>query len=283
MSDTPTTDTVNTVCSDWCTAYQVQICGTRFENIDPYILANAITDASSLLWRKTGKRWPGVCVAEVRPPCGRRYAQFSAPVWGTVASDAATDGWGEWAGFGAYCTCDRPLTRTCCCGGPSQVTLGRGPILEIIEVTVDGAVLDPACYRTDDYKWLIRLPDLDGTPASWPTWQRMDLPPTEADTWSVLFSYGGMPPPEGVRAAARLAGELALDRCGGACDLPANLSSASRENLQFTLAAIPDDAWEAMPRSVRAFVATANPNNLQRSARLFSPDNPTPSGIRTNT
>jgi hypothetical protein len=264
-------------CAAWATADDVDICGDRYADLDPYVLEDALDDATGLLWRKTGKRWPGVCSATVRPPCGTVWTGYNAPVWAQHDHFYLDGDYGVFCG----CSCDRPFNRSCDCGGPSQITLGRSPIVSITEVLVDGDVLDPSGYRVDDWRYLVRLPDADGTPRSWPCTNNLSLATSEEGTWAVTFTYGRLPPGEGVRAAARLAGELALDRCGAECDLPPEVTRASREGIDFAFVTPSDDAWGAMPLPVKLFLDAVNPNNLTRGPKVWSPDLPGPN-VRTN-
>lgn len=274
----------STVCEPWATAADVYAAGEKYAGLDAYTLADWLEVSSSLLWRKTGKRYPGVCTDLVRP-CGRSYGSRNAPVWHGAAGDLG-DGGGDWRWFSSwgYCGCDRPLGRGCSCSGPSQITLGRTPIVEILEVTIDGDVLDPGEYRVDDFRWLVRLPDSDGTRHSWPCCQRLDLPLTDEDTFGILFSYGRTPPPEGVLAAAIVAGEFALDASGLPCNLPAELTRASRQNLDFAIVTPSSDVWEQMPLPVRMAVETMNPHGLDRSPKVWTPDlDPSPPTVRPDT
>ncbi len=260
----------NTVCEPWATAADVLAVDQRYAELDPYVIDDWLLPASSMLWRKTGKRYPGLCTDLVRP-CGRGSSDRNAPVWHGAETDIDT-GWWQWYGSWGTCGCDRPLSRACSCSGPSQITLGRTPIAEITEVTIDGDVLSPDCYRVDDFRWLVRLPDPDGTVRSWPCCQRIDLPLSEADTFGVLFAYGRVPPPELVSAAAVVAGELALGATGGECALPAEVQRVQRQNLDFAIVTPSDDAWGQMPQLVRMAIDAVNPAGLTRAPKVWSPD-----------
>lgn len=253
----------NTCCTPWATAADVDACGSRFSGIEPYILEDALADASDLLWRKSGKRWPGVCTVTLRPPCEK--SGYWRPQWANVR----TDWWslGGYAGFGC-CEC---LPRGVSCGcGPTQIMLGRTPVVAVVEVVVDGDVLvEGTDYRVDDWRWLVRLPDSDGQTRTWPASQNMGLALTEEDTWGYTISYGANPPPSGVRAAARLAGELALDRCGGDCQLPQGLTNLNRQGVSVSVLNDPD-IWTNLPRAVRLFLDSVP--NITRGATIWSPD-----------
>lgn len=279
----PTGGPRNTVCTPWATAADVVAVDESYAELDPYRLAEYLLPASSMLWRKTGKRYPGICQDYVRP-CGRSYSTLNAPVWHGAAMSSLYGSTWRWFSSWGTCGCGQPTTRTCGCDGPGQITLGRSPIAEILEVTIDGDVLlDGVDYRVDDFRWLVRLPDEDGRPRSWPCCQRLDLPPTEDDTFGVLFSYGRMPPPELVVAAAVVAGELTKGADGGDCDLPAEVVRASRQNLDFAVVTPSSDAWANMPLIVRMAIESVNPNGLTRAPKVWTPDLDPGPAIRPDT
>lgn len=216
------------VCSPWTTANDVQECGPCAAVADG-VLTEMITVASDVLFALSGYRFSGICETTVRPCGGHpgsdgpiRFGDFSGALTGT------TPGCGCGGG------------RACGCDSVSEITLGGWPIVEVTEVKVDGVVLDgsgaDAQYRVDDHRYLVRLPDADGTQQHWPCCQRIDLASTEDDTFEVSFTYGQAPPASGVLAANVLACQLALACTGGdGCRLPARVTSITRQGLSMTL------------------------------------------------
>lgn len=68
--------------------------------------------------------------------------------------------------------------------------------------------------------------------------QRLELPDTEVDTWSVEYVYGQGPPPGGIAAAASLGCQLSLARqpeTVGQCRLPKRVTSVVRQGVSMTL------------------------------------------------
>src|SRR5581483_9952686 len=115
-------------------------------------------------------------------------------------------GWqGVWPGAflsaGRWGTCG--CRDQCGCTRLHQIELGAHPIVDVSRVTVDGVDLVPdEQYRVDDWHWLVRMNDPDGTNPGWPVCQDLNLPATEVGTWEVEFSWGRMPPRSGVNACA---------------------------------------------------------------------------------
>lgn len=212
--------------------------------LDVGLLEEALEAASGILYEMSGRRFGGVCSETVRP-----YS----------------------------CICG----GVCSCTGLSTVRL-RSPVVDVTEVRVDGAVLNPARYRVDEWRDLARLPDIDGTRATWPRWQRLDLASTETDTFSVTYTYGEPPPPAGVRAAARLGCELALacnPESAGQCQLSQRVQQVTRQGVTVVL-----DRLDALREDltglpeVDIFLQAYNPARLRQRARVISPD--TRSGLR---
>lgn len=186
------------VCEDWTTTDLVQAFPTGAyaaltdAQIDPWV-----TFASEILFNLTGRRWPGECEATARP--------YSCS--GCMSS--------------------------CSCGPLSSVVLRGYPIQEIEQVRVDGVVLDADEYEIDGaQRRLIGLQRADGGGRrTWPATQRLDLEPTEVDTFEVQYVFGQAPPEAGATCAAILAGELALAASGAECRLPPEVVSLSRQGV----------------------------------------------------
>lgn len=278
-------------CEPWATVADVTdsaCAGDPCLDLDAYVLADALADASFLL-----NAWSAFaynqCETTVRP-CAAYGPAHGAPEW---VPPAGAVSWGMWpyqyataAGWGGpwwwdstwgYCGCTSttPLSRRGdCAGGPSQIGLGAAPVFSVSEVLVDGAVVPAADYRVDDRRWLVRLPTTGTTKAYWPSCQRLDLPATETGTFQVTFTYGNPPPETGVRAAIDLACQIATERCAGECTIPTNVTQLSREGVQIALVRPSEAVLDNYPLSVRAFLNAVNPGGLRRRPRVFSPDLP---------
>lgn len=187
-------------CEPWATVADVGAPCNTYET-DMAALEDALVIASDVLYNLTGRQWPGECETTVRP-CGYRRPD----------------------------SCGCLHSRTCNCARPRDLTL-PGPVVSVEAVKIDGVTLDPARYRVDDHKHLVYLPESDSAERQgWPCCQRLDLPDTEDDTWSVTYVFGGAPPPGGTSAAASLGCQLALAATGNsACKLPKRVTSLVRQ------------------------------------------------------
>lgn len=179
--------------------------------------------ASDVLYEFTGRQWPGVCISTVRP-CAER-SRGGAAGWWPVGGRRGS--WGS-------CSCNR--SRRCGCSSLSEVRLADH-VLEVVHVVVDGVVVPPVEYALDDHRFLVGLTEADGSPRVWPCCQRLDREPTEAGTWEVTFTHGGMPPRGGSLAAASLACELvkAFTPDAKGCRLPKRVTSITRQNVTVSL------------------------------------------------
>lgn len=233
------------------------------------LLEDALEIASETLFVLSGRQFPGICEVTVRP-CAVEQPTSSSP---TPLVGYQTD---SFAAFGGACSCHHPPGRSCGCCGPSETRLGYSPIVEVSEVLIDGATLDPAAYRIDDGKYLVRLPNPGSTvPQSWPCCQRLDLPTTEAETWSVTFCYGKGAPPLGVAAAARFAAEIAKGALGLDCCIAArNVTSMSREGVSIEVLSPTDFLTAGLLNIFEAdlFIQTYNPAKIRKNAKILSPD-----------
>lgn len=265
MSDTPAAPVGP--CAPWATVEDVPA-GSSCRDLDPYLLDDAFAVATELLWSWDGRKLAGLCETIDARPCSRNGRPTNAPVW-------FSRGWAGEAGRPWSCGCGN-LARSCSCDGPSEVDLGAYPIVEILQVRVDGEVLDPAAYRVDDGRWLVRLPDPDdtlGRRRSWPCCQRVDLPSTDEGTWAVDFTYGQVPTRAAVRACVALACYLARGWDGDeSCRLPDTVTSYTREGTTVQIQRPGADVLEQLPRDVRLFLDASNPTGQHAGATVWSPD-----------
>lgn len=182
--------------------------------------------ATEFLWRWTGRRF-GTCDVTVRPCRQDCMAGFST--FGRLPSPYpfSSGPWtpvmigGSWYNLGCGTCLD-----DCSCSSTSSLLL-PGPVDAVSAVVINGETLDPAAYRVDNAKALVRV---DG--GMWPICQDMGKPAGEDDTWSVTYSYGIPVPMGGQIAAGVLACELAKAACNDAsCQLPKRWRSITREGV----------------------------------------------------
>lgn len=250
--------TINTECvPDWDTFTPTQ------QTLGTY-LATFVLDAF------TGHQF-AQCPVTVRP-CGQRCGNvMSYTTW--PVTGPANSGPGRW--MTPYIL--NGLWRNCGCGGgcgcepACRVDLGR-PVAEVIEVKVNGLVLDPSAYQLVG-QWLART---DGAPECWPSCQDPSVPDTEDGTFAVTYSPGRLLPVAGQIAAGKLAGEFARSCGGGDCALPNNLSRLTRQGVDIELVA-PEDVLTAGRTGVREadlFIESVNPYGRRERSRVYSPDLP---------
>jgi len=204
--------------------------------------------ATEVLWALSGRRF-GSCTATFRPCSG---ADVCTPIVDRAWAPLAT------------CRCS-----TSCGHRLRRRLLLPNPVVSVGEVKVDGAVVPASEYRLESRRWLARLG------GSWPATQNLDLPDTEAGTWSVTITWGQPVPAAGLLAAAQLACEFykavaAPDDCG----LPARLTTITRQGLTMTVLDPADFLKEGKTgiTSIDLWLAAVNPARLHRAARIFRAD-----------
>ena len=248
------------VCGDWTTADA--LCGD-LTGVGDEAKANAIRAASWVLWSLTGRRY-GVCPVTWRPcPTSRRRPPPARSFFGP-----------DWSMTGL--AVPRPVAG-CYCTGPCSCSRGRAsnrlvipellrPARSIIEVTVDGVVLEETAYRLANRRTLIRL---DGD--TWPLTQDLDLDLSEPGTFGFRFERGVPVPQIGITATNKLGGELARACSGKKCQLPERVTTVVRQG--FTMSMLdPMDFLEKGKTGlyeVDLFLGTANPGGLRRRSRVI--------------
>lgn len=228
------------LCEPW--ASTADLCSPCDDySADAGYLETMLQAASEILHVLSGRQFPGVCEDLIRP----RYG----------------------------CGC---LYRNASCSHTRrELALPQTPVVEVLEVVVDGVTLTEGThYKLLDRRSLRRIDD-----ESWPAVQDLDLPDTEEDTWSVRYTFGLGPPASGVLAAATLACELAKacqpEEFGDSeCKLPERVTSITREGVSMIV--LDPFAFLEKGRTglyeVDLFLSAVNPQGARRRARAFSPD-----------
>lgn len=242
---------------------------------DTWRLDDVAYVASGLMYELSGRQFPGVCQRTVRPcrsgcSCWGGYALGGSPFYWTTSEIG-----GAWLGAWRNENGDQ-----CGCGTESYVRLAGYPVREILEVKIDGEVIDPSGYRLDQRRFLIRLADLTTTPPTdrfWPLCQDLSLPDTEAGTYSVKYTWGADVPLGGRWAAAQLAAELwrAFPANAGDCKLPSKVTRVVRQGITMErivpTADLLRNGQTGLPL-VDSFIATVNPTKARRRSAVWSPD-----------
>lgn len=215
------------VCAPWdalCVDFPEDPTPEEQELIDSALLA-----ATEVLWNRT-KRVFGLCPATFRPchdECGTRWPIYMLRPW----QDATNWSWpfpalvgGQWINI-ACGSCD----NGCSCGHPPSTLQLPFPLHDVIEVKIDGEVLDPSAYVVYNRRDLVRT---DG--GRWPRCNDLGSPDTEPGTWSVTANYGTPVPELGKQAVGQLASQLYKACTGGAgCLVPMNtIRQITRQGVQ---------------------------------------------------
>lgn len=139
-----------------------EVCDLLNFGSDPTVYDNVAHMASELLWAASGRQFSGSCSRTVRP-CVRSCQCWPVGLgangwaWGW---DSVGWSWGAyWLGGGGNGV---SAVQDCgggggCCGSLSRVKLPGYPVTNILEVKIDGVVIDPVNYRLDAWKYLTYL------------------------------------------------------------------------------------------------------------------------------
>ncbi len=256
-------------CEPWAT--EADICEPCASDYDGERLDEMLAAASRILYELSGRQWGGECETTVRP-CSARGGRWS---YGDGRHRPPTRDESGW------CGCSVP--DVCGCGGLSQIRL-LYPVVEVSEVRVDGEIVDPAEYRVDDNRWLVRLPDSGGRHLAWPCCQDLSREATEERTFEVTYTHGRQPPPDGVLAASVLACEL-LKSCTpslGECRLPKRVTTITRQGVTMALIDPLDFVKEGRTGLVEVDLFLAAARQGSTPGAVMSPDLP-PYGRYTGT
>jgi hypothetical protein len=228
--------------------------------------------ATDLLFRLSGRQYPGLCQRTVRPcgiGCGgwARWPSWK-DAWWTAEQIAVGGGWT--INPATFPGGTMPPAAGCAgaCSTLSTVTL-PGPVAAVTQVVVDGVTLSTSAYQVADYRYLQRI---DG--GRWPCTQDMDQPSSAAGTWQVTYTYGRLPDRAGIEACREYACEIAKHLCPGGsteqCRLPARTRSVVRQGVSFDITSPLDflDKGRTGIPTVDAWLVSVNPAGLQRRATV---------------
>lgn len=258
-------------CQPWSTDEEVRACCT---SLDPaFDLTDSITFATSLLFRLSGRQFPGECLRTLWPCRGENGGCCGVGWYG--------GNW--WWAFNPY-----PAYPVANGSGTGFINVGRcsqrcrleriklpGTVNQIDSIWVDGELLDPSAYKIEAYRWLVRV---DG--GKWPCTNNLTGEPGDPGTWTITYSFGKPVPRDGRIAATIFACELAKNRCGADNCLPQRLKSISRQGMEMAFAdplEFIDDGQTGI-YEVDMWLKGVNPSKIKRRSRIHRPDRP-----RTNT
>ena len=201
----------------------------------------------------------GNCPITVRP-CAASCLNSAAWIPGTAPYTPYINN-GQW-----FNTCGhRP--DGCSCDDTLEKIILPGPVGDVIEVKVDGAILPTTAYRVDNSNELIRLGG-----EVWPTSQDMALADTAVGTMSVTYVRGVLLDTMGQLIAGLLAIQYLNASEGKECQLPSSVTSLSRQGVQMEFG--PDVFPNGLTgiEAVDLWVRSWNPYSVKSPARIYSPD-----------
>jgi hypothetical protein len=239
-------------------------CGGCLDRLNPAQRARALALATHFMWAATGRRY-GLCEVTVlpcNPPPGEPLYQ-TYPVGGDGTGMRPVIEEGQWHNrCGGGCTC----TAVCEAGLPP-------PVDSVIEVQVDGVVVDPTVYEVHDGHLLVRV---DGT--CWPSCQRFGA---EVPGFQITYLRGTPIPAAVLTAATVLACEYGKACVGADCRLPARLASLTRQGVEVTVSDSDSQATVSVGGRLRSgipevddVIAADNPYGLPARPQVWSPDLP---------
>jgi hypothetical protein len=275
-------------CQPWVSSQDVwRCCGQPTEVIDGVecnvdFTAEAMA-ASQILFELSGRLYAGACEKTARPCRNDCGCGFGIQILSRGHIVGPWDwGYGGWYWMGNSWGCEG---NPCGCNPLSRVLLSGYPVREVVEVKIDGDVVDPDTYRLDNWRWLTRVrPTADDEPLMWPSCQLTDLPDTEHGTFSVTYRYGQDPPLEGLNAAAALACQLHKSCNGGSddCEIPANAVRVTRQGVTIDKNAMDwffgrrgageGGGWMTGIIQVDTFLNSFNKSGMQQRPKTWSPD-----------
>jgi hypothetical protein len=250
--------------TDWSCAYSTE----QLDEMrgDPEKLA-MMEKSEALAWMSLATLTAdqiGTCPITVRPckaGCRNSDTYLSAPVAGLPGRFSPhINSAGVWVNA---CGCDTP---DCSCTALCEAIL-PGPVGDITEVWLNGAVLDPTAYRVDNGNRLVRT---DGD--CWPLCQDMTQGEHGDEAFSVTYYRGAAPDVVLLWIAGLLAVEW-YKACSNdkTCRLPRGVRSVSRQGISYEIERnLFSEGTTGIPE-VDALVTRYNPYGLKMAPTISTP------------
>lgn len=248
----PCSWTIETVCCETWDGYSQQVKDA------------ATAYATTVLWSATGRQF-GLCPQTVRP-CGR-YNGTRQWIWGWGWSGGGWIPYMDAAGVWRNCACD----CACDCQPRCQVWL-PGPVDQVLEVNLNGAVVDNTAYRVDNSQWLVRT---DGD--CWPECSNLNVDSGQG-FFEVTYIKGVEVPLDLRVAAGTLACEFAKACTGATCRLPGRIAQVARQGVSVNMISMENlikNSFTGLPE-VDQLIQAYNPSRLPYPLRVSTPDMPSP-------
>lgn len=240
------------------------------------VLALAVKIANGILWRLTGLQF-GCCEITVRPCLPETCDATNLNDLIYWDSKLASRGSGNLGVLSYFPTlvdgnvyniaCGCPMG--CCSCKPNCSYQLPGPVCEITEVRVNGAILAAESWKVYDNATLVFLDD------NCPGCQNYDMPDTADGTWSVTYTLGTPVPDEVNYAAGLFACEIAKGMIGDkSCALPDRVMAVARQGVDiqfFDPIAFTNEGLTGLPL-VDTIIRSVNPWKMKQAPRVWSPD-----------
>jgi hypothetical protein len=251
-----------------CEGWEAPIWSCALSPAAQAVTGTAVAAAADILYALSGRHL-GSCQVTIRP-CRQSCLNGS---WPFINS---------WWQFGIW---PRPLffngtwynltcgscTGGCSCNVVSEALL-PAPVIQVLQVKVDGVTLDPSAYRVDNWRRLVRL---DG--GQWPICNDLTQGDDAVGTWSVTLTYGEPVSPLGQMALGELATQFAkLLACDTDCMLPKPVQQLVRQGVTMTFL----DPNELFANGriglylTDLFISIENPSGLVSASTVYDIDDP---------
>lgn len=241
--------------------------------------------ATAYLWAMTGRRLGPSCPTTVRP-CKRSC--FEGYGYGRFLNQGQYNGLQSTGGWIPYIGADGEFRNATLCGCPTsgchcgpelcEIEL-PGPVYDIVEVTIDGVVVDSSTYAVYDARFLTRVTNGPDPALCWPTCQDMTRSTAQENTFAVTYRTGLSLSGLATVAVTQLTAHF-IRGCGGGCGCGAgtrqNLQRLQRQGVELEFAdpqQLFDDGRTGI-QAVDMFIRAANPYGLASPLRVLSPDGP---------
>ena len=234
------------------------------------VQANATAWATQILDALTGRRF-SQCAMNYRPcgpKCGGSFGYVTWPV-GTSANGAGYPWVVPFIDAGVWRNCICP--GACSCRARCEVPF-PGSVASVLEVKVDGLVIDPSAYRIDSYRGVPQLVRIDGE--CWPDCQDVEAGLDDVGSFVITYRPGDPLPLAGQIAAGMLACEFARSCVGADCALPAQLQSLTRNGVQVEMvdpSTLLENGLTGIAM-VDLWVRSMNPSRKAQRSRVYSSD-----------
>lgn len=250
-------------CESWFDVDDLCLrCGTVVGDDRP-IYERYINAAVSYVFNRTGRQFTGCCEYIILP-CRKKCCSMPSrcsPYNGSLPFAPMVGADGVYNRCCVTSCCDKD---DCSCTFGDKIEIIHNNFVDVVEVMIDGIVLDPNSYKIQYSGGRVFVRRVDGL--KWPDCQDLNVGVGEVGSWHIKYRAGVRPRADLVEATMLFAVEMANQCLGKKCSLPKRYTTIGDSPVLDLHSFVKDGLTGFTPLDIILF--QINPLNLKSPIRF---------------